>query len=153
MSGALGGSLGCGSKGANETLVQQHGGQHAHESHVVAEADGPALRALGHQLAHGLRVEQAHIGQARRAEQLGHPVQRAALGEEAGAVWCTVRLLGAGADALGQQAMDRALEQVFFGQAHELVAWRQAVAELDDAVVEEGEAPFDGRGHGHAIAL
>src|SRR6185312_10079773 len=64
-----------------------------------------------------------------------------------------VRLFAAGRDGLGDEVARDALEDVLFVEAAELDAGREARGEFDDAVIEEGEAAFDGIGHGDAIAL
>ncbi len=137
----------------DELVVQKQGGEHADKGHIVTKADDFSSACLVEQANRRLRVEVARLFEARHAEQVGHVIDGFAIVKKTLAVGGAVRLLGAMAQRVGQQAVHAAFEQVFFHQAHEFVARRELAGEGDQPVIEEGKTGLDGLRHGHAIAL
>ena len=73
--------------------------------------------------------------------------------QEALAVGRAIRLLRPLDDRGGQVAAQGLAQHVLLAQAFHLHCRRQRGTELDHAVVEEGEASFDGMRHGHPVSL
>src|SRR5262245_46966683 len=134
---------------AHEALVNEQRRKHAHESHVVRETDRAPGPALLEQPPRSRHFEITRIAQILRGEQRLHVVERLPVLEEGRVVRRAVRLLAPLGDLRRQQLARRCTQHGLLVQATQFVIGRQAVRELDDAMIEERHAPFHGIRHGH----